>query len=427
MKTRPKILAPKILPAVCCIAMLGACATNKPVTSAPSLNNGEASWSIKPMPVKSSNDKPESMYQMGRYYQGQNRYDLALAAYQKALAADDAFVEARNGLGVIYSRQGKYREAIEAFQTAIKQSPKAAHIYSNLGYAYYLQGQYAESIVALEQSTAINPTSQRALNNLALAYAKIGKKEESLQVFTQAVNIQEHHTNVAMTDATAKPVLPVVTDNSEQTSVAASKPIDKVLPAEVSVSGSTQQIVHDIDGQSLALPKDRGIVRPALASNAVAEVQSRMKVVQVDKNVYELHERPYAIEPMNVVAMSVITIDNKPLTTKARLEVANGNGITGMAGKLGKLLTIQGYQSVRLTNQKPFQVRMTQIQYREGYQAAAQLLKLTLSESPELVQRNDMRADVAVRLVLGKDMATRVASFDSKQQKINVALNTLLF
>src|SRR5450830_569810 len=178
----------KILPALCCISLLSACASNQSVSVAP--------WSIKPMTAMSSNDKPEALYQVGRYYQGQNRYDLAMAAYQRALAADNGFVEARNGLGVIYSRQGKYREAIEAFLAAIQQAPKAAHIYSNLGYAYYLQGQYGESVTALQQATALDPANQRALNNLGLAYAKAGNKGESVQAFAQAANVTAETTTV---------------------------------------------------------------------------------------------------------------------------------------------------------------------------------------------------------------------------------------
>ena len=90
----------KIIPAVCCISLLSACATNQPEKA--------VQWSVKPMATsKNSSDNPAALYQVGRYYQGQNRYDLAIEAYQKALAADDGFVEARNGLGVIYSKQGK--------------------------------------------------------------------------------------------------------------------------------------------------------------------------------------------------------------------------------------------------------------------------------------------------------------------------------
>lgn len=392
MKTRQKIL-----PAVCCIALLSACASNQQVSVAP--------WKITPTTTTSNgNNSPDAMYQMGRYYQGQNRYDQAISAYQKALAADNGFVEARNGLGVIYSRQGKYREAIEAFQVAVKQAPKAAHLYSNMGYAYYLQGQYAESVAALEQATLLDPTSQHALFNLGLAYAKTGSKSESTQAFAQAANVPTTIPNVVTEVATP----------SQSTLQLPLNGAAAVVSAETTVKLAPQPEV-----QALTLPKDRGVIRPASSASSVAVVDSRVKLVQLAPNVSELRVQPYSAEPMQVAA-----VVNIPGSEKLRVEVANGNGVTGAAGKVGQFLLSQGYPTARLTNQKPFQVRMTQIQYREGYQAEAQVLQASLPDAHELVKRNDMRADISVRLVLGKDMVTQLAHYEYKVKKIQLALNS---
>jgi Tfp pilus assembly protein PilF len=393
----------KILPAVCCIALLSACASNQSVSIAP--------WMITPITTTSNtNDKPEAMYQMGRYYQGQNRYNLAIEAYQKVLVIDSGFVEARNGLGVIYSRQGKYREAIEAFLTAVQQEPKAAHIYSNLGYAYYLQGQYSESVAALQHATALDPANQRALNNLGLAYAKAGSKGESVKVFAQAVNVSAVATDapVATTEAPLQ--------NASSLSVV-DAPVNAAPSAETNVAPASQLVVQRSEAQILVLPKDRGVIRPASAAPTVPVVDSRVKLVQLAPNVYELHTQQYSAEPMQVASAADV-----PSAVKVRVEVANGNGVIGMAGKVGQFLRSQGYPVARLTNQKPFQVRMTQIQYRDGHLAEAQLLKSSLPEVPELVQRNDMRADIGVRLVLGKDVATRTAYFDGKLGRFQLAL-----
>lgn len=383
----------KILPAVCCIALLSACASNQHASVAP--------WSIVPMTaVKNSSDKPEAMYQMGRYYQGQNRYDQAISAYQKALAADASFVEARNGLGVIYSRQGNYREAIEAFQAAIQQAPKAAHIYSNMGYAYYLQGQYAESVAALKQSTLLDPTNQRALNNLGLAYAKAGSKGESVMAFTQAAN------------TVAPPVIEPAVASGEAASVAINTPSNNEVPATQLKTQKATEL--NPESQMLALPKDRGVIRPAFNTTAVVQVDSRVELVQLAPNVSELRMQRYSDVKPTQIAMDISNPDNPK---KSRIEVANGNGLTGMAGKVGQFLRSQGYPAARLTNQKPFRVQITQIQYRDGHQAEAQLLRSSLPEAPELVQHNDMRADVSVRLVLGKDIVTQLAYFEGKRQK----------
>jgi tetratricopeptide (TPR) repeat protein len=380
----------KILPAVCCIALMSSCASNQSTSAAP--------FTIKTTAVtKSSNDKPEAMYQLGRYYQGQNRFDEAVNAYLKALNADASFVEARNGLGVVYSRQGKYREAIEAFQAAIQQAPKAAHLYSNMGYAYYLQGQYAESVKALQQATALDPNNQRALNNLGQAYAKAGNTTQSALAFADAISAEKPGNTVAA---------PVQSIPANVTTIAAAAAADvKVQKAPVS------------DTQTLAIPKDRGVIRTAKTEPLVVPVvESRAKLVSLAPHVSELQVRPQTADMMQLAS-----VEAGQELQKVRLEVANGNGITGAAGKVGKFLRGQGYAAARLTNQKPFKTTATQIQYQSGYEAQAQLLQSKLLDAPKLVERNDLRANV--RVVLGKDMVTQLAHYEYKVKEMQLALN----
>jgi len=381
----------KILPAVCCIALMSSCASNQSTSAAP--------FTIKTTAVtKSSNDKPEAMYQLGRYYQGQNRFDEAVNAYLKALNADASFVEARNGLGVVYSRQGKYREAIEAFQAAIQQAPKAAHIYSNMGYAYYLQGQYAESVKALQQATALDPNNQRALNNLGQAYAKAGNTKQSALAFADAISAE-------------KP------NNTAVAAPAQSIPANVTTIALAAVADAKVQTAPMADAQTLAIPKDRGVIKTAKTESLVVPVvESRAKLVSLAPHVSELQVRPQTTEMTQLASAEA-----EQELQKVRLEVANGNGVTGAAGKVGKFLRGQGYAAARLTNQKPFKTKATQIQYQSGYEAQAQLLQSKLLDAPELVERNDLRANV--RVVLGRDMVTQLAHYEYKVKEMQLALN----
>ncbi|HEY9277240.1 MAG TPA: LytR C-terminal domain-containing protein [Methylotenera sp.] len=383
----------KILPAVCCIALMSSCASNQSTSAAP--------WTIKTTAVtKSSNDKPEAMYQLGRYYQGQNRFTEAVNAYLKALNADANFVEARNGLGVVYSRQGKYREAIEAFQAAIQQAPKAAHLYSNMGYAYYLQGEYAESVKALQQATALDPKNQRALNNLGQAYAKAGNTTRSALAFAEAISVE-------------KP------DNTKAVAPTQSAPANVTNIAEVPVADTSVTTTLAQDTQILAIPKDRGVIRTANSASLVLPVEeSRAKLVAVAPHVSELQLRPQSAETVQVAS-----VEGSQDLQKVRLEVANGNGVSGAAGKVSKFLRGQGYAAARLTNQKPYKTKTTQIYYRSGYEAQAQLLQSKLLDAPKLVERNDMRANVSVRVVLGKDMVTQLAHYEYQVKAMQLALN----
>jgi tetratricopeptide (TPR) repeat protein len=270
----------KFLPAVCCISLLSACASNQTVSVAP--------WTIKPVTAINANNKPEAFYQTGRYYQGQNRYDQAIEAYQKALAVDDKFVEARNGLGVILSRQGKYNEAIEAFKLAIQQSPNAAHLYSNMGYAYYLQGQYADAVAALVQATSLDPKNQHALNNLGLAYAKVGQPVDAMQIFSKAALQQslpiaaaDNIPTTSVSEVPVSAVAPVTTSSGYFTLVTA-----QPAPAkEIAVMVSPDEL------PLLDLPKDRGIIRPA--ATIVPMIESSTKLVQLEPHVSELQMQQY--------------------------------------------------------------------------------------------------------------------------------------
>ncbi len=389
----------KFLPAACCISLLSACASNQAVSVAP--------WTIKPVTAINANNKPEDFYQTGRYYQGQNRYDQAIEAYQKALAIDNKFVEARNGLGVIFSRQVKYNEAIEAFKLAIQQSPNATHLYSNMGYAYYLQGQYADAVATLVQATSLDPKNQHALNNLGLAYAKVGQPVDAMQTFSKAA-LQQN--------------LPITaTDNIPTTSVL-EVPVSAVAPA-MPLPSPAKEIAVEVsaDEAVLVLPKDRGIIRPAAMS--VPVIESNTKLVQLEPHVSELQMQQYKPASVPLLDTPALASNSDNALGKLRLEVSNGNGVAGLAGKVSQFLSNQGYVTSHITNQKPFQVRMTQIQYREGYQAEAQLLQASMPEMAELIQRKNLRNDIGIRVLLGKDIAKRTAYFEGKHERVLVAFN----
>lgn len=392
----------KILPMACCVVILSACASNQQVSEAPS-------WAISPN-IKTSNAQvsASAMYKLGRYYQGQQRNDLAIEAYQKSIYADPRFVEAYNGLGVVYAKQGKYQKAIEAFKTALNYAPAAAHLYSNMGYSYYLQGQYTESVAALKQATTLDPSNQRALNNLGMAYAKAGSQGESIQAFTEAISVEA---KAAEASASAQSALAQV----QATNLAVVQTEEKSV--NISDIFAAKIITPQSDVQELVLPKNGGVIRAAPLPSAVPVVESSVTLVQVAPNVFELQSQQLSATPMQE-AEAPVMVDWK----QARVEVSNGNGVTGMAGQVGKFLLGQGYQVTRLTNQKPFAVKKSQIQYRDGHRNEAKFLKDSLPDSPELVQRNDLRADVGVRLVLGNDMRTHIAYFGTQHETAQLAL-----
>lgn len=385
MKTRHVFSVALLLP----LSLLGSCASNQ--------NVGHESWGVKPVfSVRHAGEETEAFYQLGRYYQGQKRYEQAIEGYLKALEVNPAFTEARNGLGVVYSLQGQYAEAVGQFKLALSQAPRAAHIHNNLGYVYFLQELYAEAVAELDLAVKMDPSNQGAHNNLGMALARAGEKAKAMQAFDATASLENG----------AKPVM----------AVAGPLP-QAVMPAAVPVSSSEVSVQAAAEVVP-SLPRDNSASRQVSSHGQIAVAASQPRAVQLAPGVYELQDRRAELsKPSKAVIATVAVAD-----LKFRLEVSNGNGITGMARQVAQFLGGQGYvKGARLTNQKTFAVPSSAIRYRKGYLDEARLLQGKLPEQLAVIQSEDMRQDISVQIVLGRDMASSVAYFGGSGKKVRVA------
>lgn len=428
-----------ILSAASVIPLLSSCASQQQTAD-------NRLWNIKPAyNVRHATETPESYYRLGRYYQGQSRHEQALAAYQKALALDGAFAEARNGMGVIYALQGRQQEAIEQFRLAVKLAPNASHIHNNLGYALYLGKSYAEAVSALDRAVALNPANRSANTNLALALDKAGDREQAMQVMAEA----------------AKPQ-PVV--NAPAAAEAAQQAQTASAPAPAPAPAVAAAIPSPAPQQVLALPKDWGVITQAEPTPALP-AENRIQATQVKSDAHELRSRTEAreqtvpaakplqqaaVQPMAPASMAAVQAVQKPApaaivrvravlqaTVAAerparpavpaakpyRIEVSNGNGVTGMARMVAGFLHKEGDAGARLTNRKPFNVASSQVQYRVGYRVQAQSLASALPGRPVIAQADNLRGDISVRVLLGKDIADHMAYFGQNPGKIRLVRN----
>ena len=90
-----------------------------------------------------------------------------------------------------------------------------------------------------------------------------------------------------------------------------------------------------------------------------------------------------------------------------RIEISNGNGVNGFARRVGAELVSQGYPVGRYTNQKPFDVKVSHLEYRAGYGEKAGLVARMLPVKARMIEAADLRRDISVRLVLGRDFEGR--------------------
>ena len=380
-----------ILPAALASALLAGCA---------GYGGNSASLSqyrIVPVQRMSGLDNPDVWYQRGRYFQGQRRWAQAEQSFRKALELQPNHAEAHNALGAVFAARGQLVEAEGAFRTALRLAPDQAHIRGNLGRVLLLQGQDEEALVALKDAARIDPGNTAVRTNLAEVSKRLGR-ESGLA----ADQVGERRSRVAA-DKGALPASAIP---------AAASSAVVVLPA-VPV-GDGRSPVRRIEPVPSAAPVvltsvsygELGAVAPRepLRREEVAFVAARAPSPAVPG-------APVArAVPKVVVPSASSAVAPSPAPTRAvRLEVANGNGVEGMARRVRATLRSDGYAPVRTTNQQPYTQKETVVQFRAGFEAAAkQLGERFPAQAPVVYEaRIDARADV--RIVLGRDLPRQFA------------------
>ncbi|WP_136419834.1 LytR C-terminal domain-containing protein [Herbaspirillum sp. ST 5-3] len=350
----------RLLPLASSIPLLLSCST---------FNQSEpkekAALRVEPVfAIRHAGSDAQDYYQLGRYYQGQQRFDLAIDAYRKALDINMDFVEAHNAIATSYAAQGEYDKAIAEFLSALNTAPQAAHLYNNLGYTYFLQKNYVSAVAAYDKALALDSRNARTANNLAQAYTQLNEDERS---------------QIATMRAQVKPVVSA-SPTDRPTAVAEQ---EKVQPAAQPAVVQTSPIVLHPDAASPA---------PQLL--------------------------PVKLEP------APARVESNPLKP-VRLEISNGNGINGMAKKAANALAQEGIATAHLTNQKPFRQLETVIQYREGFREQAVGLSQKFVNPPSLLATTRLRGSTDVRLVLGWDLrGSHRAVFVSDKAASKLALDT---
>ena len=115
---------------------------------------------------------------LGDIFMTRQQFDLALAEFDRALAANpsDAWSYLSRGDGLVWS--GDQTAAVASLEAAQKLNPGIG--YGSLGLSYYLVGRYVDAVAMLNRGLPGEPVPYaRAINLavLAAAYAQLGHAE----------------------------------------------------------------------------------------------------------------------------------------------------------------------------------------------------------------------------------------------------------
>jgi len=329
-----------------------------------------SAWKVEPVfSIADAARSSSSYYTLGQYYDGTQEWDKAIAAYRKAVAADAGNVDAHGALGVALAQGGRYAEAETALRRAVALAPGRAALRNNLGYVLLLAGKAHEAVAEL---TAV----------------------------------VEHHGGNAIATANLRTALERSQDDrgagNAVATLAASSAVPNATPAAASSAGPTAIADADVPAPPQPLvvqaePAFRFGYTPTIAPL----VQQRADTA--DTNTPDDHAQRLATPAVAAAVQAAVTAPAAPAALASRLEVSNGNGMPGMAARVGRWLAQRGMPATRLTNRPPFAQQQTVVQYRVGYEEAALRVarELPTAAKIEAVTMAGQRSDV--RVLLGRD------------------------
>ena len=295
----------------------------------------------------------EDIYRTGRAQHLAEQPDGARAAYEAVLRLNPGHPGARNGLATLHAEGGELERATSIWREltasiGLDAGPGKAYLFANLGQAYLLGGAHEEARGALERACLLDPLNPRAWQLLGDALAALGQAGRAAQMHRQAAALRQHD-----------------------------------LRADFAAAGGKTEVAPL--GQALAVPKPQA--QPDWSQSYIhVGVDGMMELRRVDpaRVAHEAREAPAS-------------------AAVARLEIRNGNGVTGMARALSNRIDEPGIRVTRLSNEPGFTVSHTRIEYEASHADAARRLAQRLGSTQ--LREVDPGAPVNLRLVLGRDLA----------------------
>jgi tetratricopeptide (TPR) repeat protein len=133
----------------------------------------------------------EAWYLLGRAKYNENRFEEAIACFERTLALRPRDVKAKDNLGLSYQGLNRIEEAKAAYETAIswqKDTPaKDAQPYLNMGALLIDQDQPSQALPHLEQAATLAPRNPKVHEQLGRAYDALNMPAKAQHELEQAV------------------------------------------------------------------------------------------------------------------------------------------------------------------------------------------------------------------------------------------------
>ena len=123
-----------------------------------------------------------------------DKFDEAIAEFNKVIAANPKSAAAYYNLGFAYDKKDDLSKAISYFSKAIEMDPTLVDAYYNRGSAYYKKGAFDNAITDYNKVIELSPASADAHYGLGLAYSKKSALDKAIYEYTAAIKARPNFT-----------------------------------------------------------------------------------------------------------------------------------------------------------------------------------------------------------------------------------------
>ena len=129
---------------------------------------------------------PAAYYGLGLAYTGLEKFEDAIAAYQRAITYAPDWAHTHAALGSAYANTHRYAEALDAYKVAVALDPKDEMIHHQIGNVYSKRGEHAAATRHQHRAIAIVPQFAAAHYQLGLLYAQDKRWTDAISAYRAA-------------------------------------------------------------------------------------------------------------------------------------------------------------------------------------------------------------------------------------------------
>ncbi len=132
-------------------------------------------------------DEAKKQFNAGVEAEKAGKTDAAIAAYEAAVKASPAYLDARKNLAAAYHQKKDFPKAVLHLEAVANADPKNADVWSDLGGLAISAKDYVKAVMAYEKCAALKPNDPKLMMALAEAYKKHRQTANAVETYKKVI------------------------------------------------------------------------------------------------------------------------------------------------------------------------------------------------------------------------------------------------